>query len=101
MRKLAFEKSKKEIEDLKRRDKSCGVMYNVSLNEFSDWTDEELKGLSGTKILPMDEDTESDLYDFENDRPILDRVKSDHHPKVQAWWQFWKWGPKMVKNFAD
>ena len=58
-------------------------MYNLSINEFSDWTDDEMNKMRGTKFMTKDEDTEAEFYDFENDV----EVSRSKHPKVQAWWQ--------------
>ena len=74
-----FEHSKKEIEELKKKDPNCGVTYNVSVNEYSDLTQEERKKfLTGAIHIPIEEDKDSIFYDFELDMPI----SYSNHPSV-------------------
>ena len=66
-----FEQSLKEIEELKARDPNCGVVYNVSINEYSDLTLQERKKYLGGGIpTPIEEDEDSEIYDFIKDSPV-------------------------------
>ena len=66
-RRKLFAQNLEEIEHIRKTDPNCGVMYNISLNQFADLSTEEFKRQNSASLpLTEFEDENIRYYDFEN-----------------------------------